>query len=128
MRDTYDGLKKLVTQYFKRGASIAALEEDPSSQEAKKALETALAKADASRDPEVLGLALERAKELSRMLERAVSLSQLEAIGVRIGELKAMNAQFGEIDLIGVGKGLQIEKATLEGDLIVDKVQVRGPN
>jgi hypothetical protein len=108
VKDAYNGLKRLITDRYKRGAGIAALEEDPSSEVQRKALEETLRKSDLSKDPE----ALQKAKGLSEALAQAPR-EALETIGVHIGELEAINARFGELEVSGPGRALDIDKAKL---------------
>jgi hypothetical protein len=128
IKDAYNGLKRLITDRYKRGSGVAALEEDPSSETQKKALEEGLQKAVPTQGPEVLQEAMEKAKSLSQALAQVPS-SALEAVGVRIAELEALNARFGDIEVTGTsGTGLDIGKAKVQGDFTLGNVKVRGPN
>jgi hypothetical protein len=129
VQDAYGGLKKLIADHFKRGRAVEALEEDPSSETQKKALEEGLAKSEAAQNPQTLDATLAKAKDLVQLLQNAPRPELQHALGARIGELEAMNARFGEIEVTGAGStGLDIGKAKLEGDLTIDKLKVHGPN
>jgi hypothetical protein len=127
VKDAYNGLKRLITDHYKRGNSIAALEEDPSSETQKKALQEGLQKAVPTQDPEVLQEAVRKAKGLSQALAQ-VPPSALEAVGVRIADLQALNARFADIEVTGSGTGLDIGTAKVEGDFTLGNIKVRGPN
>jgi len=122
VKDAYAGLKRVIVDRYSRAGSIAAMEEDPSSDTQRKALTETLTKAGLATDAEVLG----KAKELSQALAK-VPREALTAAGVRIGELEAINARFGDIEVSG-GTGIDIGKATLKGDLTIGNVKVRDPN
>jgi hypothetical protein len=123
VKDSYNALKRLITDRYKRGGGIAALEEDPASETQRKALEEALTKADAGKDAEVL----QTAKTLSHALAQ-VPPAALASVGVRISEIEALNARFADIDVAGTGIGLDIGKVKTQADFIVGNVKVRGPN
>jgi hypothetical protein len=123
VKDAYAALKRLITDRYKRGGAIAALEEDPSSEAQKKALEEALSKAGVDRDHEVVG----KAKELSAALASAPR-ADLVAIGLHVGELEAINAHFADIEVSGAGTGVDIGKAKVLGDFAVQGVKVKSPN
>lgn len=126
--DAYERLKKLITDRFKRGGAVAALAEDPSSETQRKALEEALAKADAAKDPEALNETLAKARELTQALEKAPRAALERALGARISELEAVNARFGDIDVAGPGTGVDVGKLKATGDAIFGNIKVRGPN
>jgi hypothetical protein len=126
LKDAYSGLKTLLLDHFKRSAAVAALEEDPSSDSQRKALEEALAKADAARDPQIMNEAATKAQEITRILAREPA-DRLQTVGVNIGTLQAMNARFGEIEVTGAGIGLNIDKAELKGDFTLTNVKVHQP-
>jgi hypothetical protein len=119
----YDGLKHLIINRYKRGGSVAALEENPSSDIQRKALEEALAKTEAPKDADVL----QKANDLTTALNK-LPHADLAAIGIRISELQAINAHFGEVTVDGIGTGVEIDEANLQGDLTIETVRVRGPN
>jgi hypothetical protein len=123
VKDSYNALKRLITDRYKRGGGIAALEEDPSSETQRKALEETLTKADVGKDAEVL----QTANTLSQALAR-VPAATLAGAGVRIDELHALNARFADIEVAGTGVGLDLGKVTTQGDFTVGNVKVHGPN
>jgi hypothetical protein len=64
VEDAYTGLKRLVSYRYKRGSALAVLEEDPSSETQRKALEEALGKTEITKDSEII----QRAKDLTQAL------------------------------------------------------------
>jgi hypothetical protein len=127
VKDAYNGLKSLIMDRYKRGGAVAALEEDPSSDTQKRALEEALKKAVPTQDSKVLQEALDKAKQLTQALAQ-VPADKLTATGVHIGELEAINARFADIEVTGSGTGLEIGKVKVEQDFTVGNIKVRGPN
>ena len=119
VEDAYKGLRTLIVDRYKR--SVAALEEDPSSETQKKAVEGTLAKTDVANDPEVL----QKARDLTQALEK-VPPETLQTIGVHIKDLEAMNARFGKIKVSGPGTGLELDKAKLAGDFTLNEIEVDG--
>jgi 23S rRNA G2069 N7-methylase RlmK/C1962 C5-methylase RlmI len=79
VEQAYDALTGLIADRYKRKGAVAALEEDPSSETQKKALEEALAKTEAPTDAELI----QKAKELTQALEQ-VPRAELTAVGVRM--------------------------------------------
>lgn len=123
VEDAYGALTRLIADRYKRKGAVAALEEDPSSEAQRQALEEALAKTEVAKDAEVV----QKAKELTQALDNAPR-SELAAVGVRIGELEAINARFGEIEVSGPGTGVEIDKLAAKGDVTFDKIKVQDAN
>jgi hypothetical protein len=120
LQDAYGGLRQLIADRYKRSAAVAALEQDPSSEQQKKALEKALTKTKAGKDIELLGLA----KDLAQALER-VSPDALGTVGLRLDDIKAMNARFGDIDVSG--GAATITKVDVKRNLRIGNIRVRNP-
>jgi hypothetical protein len=123
VKDSYNALKRLITDRYKRAGAIAALEEDPTSETQQKALEEALTKADAVKDAEVLQMA----RALSQALAQ-VPPASLASVGVRIAEVEALNARFANIEVAGGGTGVEIGKVKTQEDFTVENIKVRGSN
>jgi hypothetical protein len=123
VREAYDGLKRLIADRYKRSGAIAAVEEDPSSEAQKRALQEALGKTDIALDVEVV----QSAKNLALALE-TVPQPDLATIGLQIDHLRAMSASFGDIDISGSGKGAILRDVALGGELKVGNIKVQNPN
>ena len=123
LQDAYDGLKRVIVDRYKRGGAIAAIEEDPSSESQKKALEESLTKADAAKDAEVLQLA----KALSQALEK-IPPPALAPTGLKIKDLEALTARFKNIEVSGAAVGVSVENTRIKEGIEVENVKVRGPN
>jgi len=123
VRDAYDSLKRLIGDHYKRSGAVAAIQEDPSSEIQKKALQEALAKTDIARDAEVLQIA----KVLTQVLE-TVPQPDLATVGLQMDRVRAINASFGDIDIIGSGKGAVLKDVDVGGQLTVGNIKVQNPN
>jgi ubiquinone biosynthesis protein UbiJ len=123
VQDTYEALKNLIATRFKRAGALAALEEDPSSETQKEALQAALAKVDVVKDVDVV----QKAAALVEALNKAPR-AELAAVGVRVDQLEAISARFGEVNTPATGTGVHIGTAKLQQDFIVDKIGNRDPN
>jgi hypothetical protein len=123
VQDAYDGLKRLIEDRYKRGGAIQALQEDPSSEMQKKALEESLTKAGADKDPDVV----RSAGALTHALE-ALPKDSLAAVGIDLEGLKAISARFGDIDVSGHAKGVIVKNVEVDR-LTVGNVKVQNnPN
>jgi hypothetical protein len=123
VQDAYDGLKLLIEDRYKRGAAVQALQEDPSSELQKKALEESLSKAGADKDLEV-------ARSAGILTQALVVLPKesLAAVGIDLEGLRAANARFGDIDISGYSKGVVVKNVEVE-TLSVGNVKVHNnPN
>ncbi len=122
LKDAYGALKTLISDRYKRGATASAVEEDPSSEDSKRALGNALAKADAGKDAELV----QRAKEVSSALE-TIEPEKLDGMfAVLIGDLKAKSALFENIKASGAG-GLKVDHVIVEEDFTVRNIDVKDP-
>jgi hypothetical protein len=121
LQDAYGGLKRLIEDKYKRGGAIQALQEDPSSEPQKKALEDSLTKAGADKDPDVVA----SAKVVTQALA-ALPQATLAAAGIDFERVKAVNAQIGDIDVSGLAKGLVMRDSDVTG-LKVGNVKVHNP-
>src|SRR5664279_1646991 len=123
LQDAYAGLKHLIEDRYKRGGAIQALQEDPSSELQKKALEDSLTKAGADKDADVLTSANVVTQALAAAPQAAVV-----AAGIDFDRVKAVNAQLGNIDVSGLAKGIVARDSDLTG-LKVGNVKVaNSPN
>jgi hypothetical protein len=121
-QDAYAGLKRLIEDRYKRGGAIQALQEDPSFESQKKALEDTLTKAGADKDPDVVT----SAKVVTQALA-AVPQAGLAAVGIDFERVKAVNAQIGDIDVLGLATALRMRDSDVTG-LKVGNVKVHNPN
>jgi hypothetical protein len=122
IQDAYGGLKRLIEDRYKRGGAIQALQEDPSSETQKKALEESLTKAGADKDPDVVA----SAKAVTEALT-AVPQAALAAVGIDFERVKAVNAQIGDIDVEGLATAIRMRDSDVSGAKIGD-VKVHNPN
>jgi hypothetical protein len=122
LKDAYAGLKRIIEDRYKRGGAIQALQEDPSSEAQKKALEDSLTKVGADKDPDVVT----SAKVLTQALA-ALPQSTLVAAGIDFERVKAVTAQIGDIDVSGLAKGFVAKDSDLSGAKI-GNIKVHSPN
>jgi len=121
IQDAYVGLKRLIEDRYKRGGAIQALQEDPSSETQKKAIEESLTKAGADKDPEVVA----SAKAVTQALT-VVPQAALAAVGIEFEQVKAVNAQIGDIDVEGLATAFSARDSDLTG-LKVGNIKVHNP-
>jgi hypothetical protein len=120
--DAYSAVKQVIVGRYQRHDEIAALENNPSSDQTRKVLADALAKANASDDTELS----ERVKNLTKVLTQ---LPQSESIAWHFEEIEAANAYFRNIEVTGShGRGVFGGSLKVAGDLTVDNIKVRSPN
>jgi hypothetical protein len=122
LEDAYAGLKRLIEDRYKRGGAIQALQEDPSSEPQKKALEDSLTRAGADKDPEVVT----SAKAVTQALA-ALPQATLAAAGIDFERVKAVNAKIGDIDVSGLAKGIIAKDSDISGAQI-GSIKVHNPN
>jgi hypothetical protein len=94
--DAYDGLKRIITDRYKRKAAIDNIEEDPESTSGQESLKEALDKTGAANDPEVIAKARSLTEALTALPQEAVA-----AAGLDIERFKAANAVFENIQASG---------------------------
>jgi hypothetical protein len=120
LKDAYGALKNLISERYRRAGAVAALEEDPSSEQQRKALEETLTKARAEGDAELL----RTADALSTAMAR-IPKSKLQGVaGFRIHELEAVNAVFERIR----AHDFDIGKLKLKGDFVARDLDLHDPN
>jgi len=116
VKDAYAALKRLISDRYKRGAVLSALEEDPSSEAQQTAVTEALEKTSASRDPEVVALADQLLSAL-RNLPPASS----EALGLDIERLRAADVCLR--DIVASGTAVRIRDTDIAGRFDVSGVR-----
>jgi hypothetical protein len=125
LQDAYSGLKRLIVDRYKREGALQALheelQEDPSAETQRKALEASLTKAGADKDPDVVA----SAKAVTQALA-AVPQAALAAVGIDFERVKAVNARIGDIDVSGHATALLMKDSDISG-LQVGNVKVHNP-
>jgi hypothetical protein len=107
VKDTYQALKTLIADRYKRSGAITTVEEDPGSEAAKAAVTEALRKSGAGDDPDVQKGALE--------LDRALEAMPAETRAVLEIHLKDLQA----------GRGILLQSLTSSGDTTLTAERVR---
>jgi hypothetical protein len=115
--DTYQAIKTLIIDKYKRKGAIEALEEDPQSDDAKKLLTGALEKAGADRDEEIIKLAQQLSEALSQMPKEEAAKYLIDAEG-----FTAANVLFKNIktSLDGLAR---LKDTNIAGNLIVEGIE-----
>lgn len=115
--DAYQGIKVIITERYKRKASIEALEEDPESSTAKNLLAEVLEKTKAVEDNEVIELATELSEALSK-----IPKEEAKNYAIDIELFKAANATFRNIQT-SEGKALRIRETEVRENFIMEGIE-----
>jgi hypothetical protein len=119
VKDIYGALKRLISDRYKRGGVVAALEEDPGSKAQQTAVTEALEKTNASRDAEVVALADQLLSAL-----RNLPAASSTALGLDIERFRAAEVRLR--DVVASGTAVRIRDTEIAGRF--DVSGVRGGN
>jgi hypothetical protein len=117
VKDAYGALKRLLTD--RHHVDVAALERKPESEAKQASLTEDLGDTGAAADPEVMAAARQLVEEVRRH-----DAAGARAVGVDIDDVSAEFVRVSNVAVSGLGVGVDIDRVTARGGVVVEGVQV----
>jgi hypothetical protein len=117
VKDAYGALKRLLTDRHR--VDVAALERKPESGAKQASLKEDLGDTGAATDPEVMAAARQLVEEV-----RKHDAAGARAVGVDIDDVSAEFVRVSNVAVSGPGVGVDIDRVTARGGVVVEGVQV----
>jgi hypothetical protein len=117
VKDAYGALKRLLTNRHK--VDVEALERKPESEAKQASLEEDLGDTGAAADPEVVAAAAALVEAV-----RTHDPGGARAVGVDIDDVSAEFVRVSNVTVSGPGVGVDIDRVTARGGVVVENVQV----